>query len=74
MALRYLLCPQCGVHRFFVRADDGSSVFFHVGLDRQLFTASGEPPDLKGSDTSVIYCAGCSWKGGIHKLVKIFCG
>lgn len=74
MPLKYLLCPQCGLHRFFVRDAHGQPVFFHVGLDLLPFPTETSQADLGGLDFSLIYCCGCSWKGSPRKLVKIFTG
>ena len=70
MKKRYLLCPQCGTHRFFVKDKNGENVYFHVNWDKVPFPTQASGSDLCGVDLSVFHSAGCSWKGGINGLVK----
>jgi len=70
MKKRYLLCPQCGTHRFFVKDNNGQNVYFHVDWDHVPFPTEISAADLSGSDFSVVHSTGCSWKGGIDGLVK----
>jgi hypothetical protein len=69
---RYLLCPQCGAHRFFVKDATGQNVYFHVTPEHQPVPTAASNANLDGLDFSVIYCCGCSWKGPLHKLVPVF--
>ncbi len=69
---KYLLCPQCGDRRFFVKASDGKEHFVYVLADQSIvYCKTGEPipADL---DTSVLWCAGCSWYGPVRKLTLHF--
>lgn len=70
---RYLLCPQCGSHRYFVKPLSGSpSVYFYVTAERQPVPTEMSHTDLHDHDFSAIACCGCSWQGGLHKLVTRF--
>jgi len=70
---RYLLCPQCGSHRFFIKpADGGLPVYFYITSERQPVPTETSHADLHGHDFSTIACCGCSWQGGPHKLVARF--
>ncbi len=66
----YLLCPQCGTHRFFIKDQTGGKVYFHVDGDKLPFPTQASGANLSGRDFSVIHSTGCSWKGGIEGLVK----
>jgi hypothetical protein len=70
MKKRYLLCPQCGTHRFFVITKHGEHLYFHVGWDQIPFPTEISSADLSGVDFSVVHSTGCAWKGGISGLVK----
>ncbi len=70
MRKHYLLCPQCGTHRFFIKNKNGENVYFHVGWDHVPFPTEISSADLSGIDFSVVRSTGCSWKGGLEGLVK----
>jgi hypothetical protein len=70
MKRRYLLCPQCGTHRFFVTDDDGVTVYFHVDWDKVPFPTEASNADLTGLDFSSICSTGCAWSGRLDGLVK----
>ena len=70
MKKRYLLCPQCGTHRFFVTNDRGERVYFHVDWDRVPYPTQQSAADLARIDFSTIHSTGCSWKGSLSGLVK----
>ena len=70
MPERYLLCPQCGTHRFFVRDAHGANVYFHVDGDRRPCPTAESRADLTGLDFSVVHSSGCSWTGSLKGLVK----
>ena len=74
MPSKYLLCPQCGGHRFYVTNGRSEEIFFHVGPDRQPFPTEVSRSDLSGLDFSIIACTGCSWRDSLRKLVRIFYG
>lgn len=72
---RYLLCPQCGSHRFFLRDEARGTLYFYVdGNGRPVPTESSPGTDLAGLDFSRVGCCGCSWQGSLRKLVAIFTG
>lgn len=67
---RYLLCPQCGSRRLCLKDERGKNHFIYIYWDQTIvYAKTGQPipPDLK---TDVIWCADCSWKGTIRKLIK----
>ena len=70
MKRRYLLCPQCGTHRFFVTDENGENTYFHVDWDRAPFATRESAADLADRDFSVIHSTGCSWQGSVKGLVK----
>jgi len=70
MKQRYLLCPQCGTHRFYVEDGGGQKIYFHVGWDRIPFPTQASNADLTGKRFDRIHSTGCSWKGGLKALVK----
>ena len=70
MNQHYLLCPQCGAHRFFITDENGENVYFHVDWDRTPFATRESSADLAGRDFRVVHSTGCSWKGSLRELVK----
>ena len=68
---RYLLCPQCGSRRLFLKDDQDQKHFVYIYWDQTIvYSKTGEPiPDDLNTET--IYCADCSWKGTLRKLVKV---
>jgi len=74
MAIKHLFCPQCGLHRLFLRTKAGRDIYFHVGPDGKPFPTEQSKADLKDLDFTEIGCAGCSWKGPLRKLVRYFTG
>ena len=70
MKQRYLLCPQCGTHRFYIKDENGENVYFHVNWDRRPFATQASGADLTGRDFGVVCSTGCSWKGSLQGLVK----
>lgn len=71
---RYLLCPQCGSHRLFVKDSDRGNVYFHINWEGQPVPTKESAADLTGLDFSLLYCCGCSWSGTRKKLLKYFTG
>lgn len=66
----FLVCPQCGVRNLYVENENKVKVFFNVNGDRKPVPTKQSNANLEGLDFSVIKCCGCSWKGGLNKLVK----
>ena len=71
--MRNLKCPQCEIHRFFVKNDKAETVL--VTINDQYEVVKVHPDDsLEGFDLTMLYCLGCSWSGspkslrnGVHK-------
>lgn len=70
MKKKYLLCPQCGLHRFFIENEKSENIYFHVGWDRKPFPTDASNADLSQIDFSRFKCTGCSWTGNVKGLVK----
>jgi hypothetical protein len=70
MKTRYLLCPQCGSHRFYVENEKGDYIWFHVDHDFKPFPTEESKADLSGLNFETVYCSGCAWCGRLKKLVK----
>jgi hypothetical protein len=69
MATKYLVCPQCGIIRFYVKNDDGTCVVVQVTRDFEVVPVNAGD-SLDGFDLNYLYCLGCSWKGSVSKLKK----
>jgi hypothetical protein len=70
MKQKFLLCPQCGVHRFFLRIDENENVYFHIDYDQNPLPTKELGSDLKGYNFEEFLCCSCSWKGSAKGLVK----
>lgn len=71
--MRNLKCPQCDIHRFYVKNTKGDSCLVTVNEFYEVVPVKDE--SLEGFDLSTLYCLGCSWKGspkslksGSHKM------
>ena len=62
------LCPQCKIHRFYLKNDAGERLVVIVNLDKEIIPIH-EHESMEGFDTSILYCLGCSWKGTVNNLV-----
>lgn len=62
------LCPQCKIHRFRVKNEQGESVVVIVD-ENNVVTPIHPDVSLEGFDLSVLYCLGCSWKGSARSLI-----
>jgi len=69
--MKFLLCPKCGVHRFFVKKN-GVNIYFYVDFGGKLVPTSQSNSDLSTVNPEEIFCSGCSWSGRAGKLVKFF--
>ncbi|MCP3922409.1 MAG: hypothetical protein GY714_07485 [Desulfobacterales bacterium] len=67
---KYLLCPQCGLHRLYIKSDDNENIYFHVNYQKKPVPTKESNCDLTGYSFSKILCTGCSWKGNMKSLVK----
>ena len=62
------LCPQCQIHRFYLKNDSGERLVVIVNLEKEIIPIH-EHESLEGFDTSILYCLGCSWKGSVDSLI-----
>ena len=62
------LCPQCKIHRFYLKNDAGERLVVTVNQEKEIIPIH-EHESLEGFDTSILYCLGCSWKGTVNNLV-----
>ncbi len=62
------LCPQCKIHRFRVKNENGDSVVVVVNEQHEVIPIHPEE-SLEGFDLTVLYCLGCSWKGHSKSLL-----
>jgi len=65
--MKKLSCPQCDIHRFFVKNEQGESRLVNV-TDQYEVVAVKEDETLDGFDLTMLYCLGCSWKGSPKSL------
>lgn len=67
--MRNLNCPQCELHRFFVKNEKGETIL--VTVDELYKVVAVNSLDLlDGFNLSMLYCLGCSWKGSPKSLQK----
>lgn len=69
MAIKYLVCPQCGIMRFQVKNEAGASIVVQVTREFEVIPVNAGD-NLDGFDLAFFYCLGCSWKGSINRLKK----
>jgi len=67
--MRFLVCPQCGIDRFFVLNSKGERLLIRVNRDFQIIPITPDD-NMDGFDLDILYCLGCSWKGSKNKLEK----
>lgn len=67
--VRYLLCPQCKIRRFYVKNAEGKQCVVQVTTDYEVVPVNPED-SLEGFNTETLYCLGCSWSGSIKSLQK----
>ena len=65
--MRTKLCPQCKIHRFYLKNDSGERLVVTVTQDKVIVPIH-EEQSLDGFDTSILYCLGCSWQGSVDRL------
>lgn len=67
--VRYLLCPQCKIRRFYVKNPEGKQCVVQVTTDYEVVPVN--PQDsLEEFNLEIVYCLGCSWSGSIRSLSK----
>ena len=62
------LCPQCQIHRFYLKNDAGERLVVTVNQEKEIIPIH-EHESVEGFDTSILYCLGCSWKGSVDSLI-----
>ncbi len=65
--MRKKICPQCKIHRFYLKNDNGDRLVVTVTQDKEIVPIHAEE-SLEGFDTSILYCLGCSWQGSVDRL------
>ncbi len=69
-----LMCPQCGSPLFYIVNYNGRELFFNVNYDHEIKPTKPQFEEVALLSPEVINCAGCSWKGSVRKLKKVFFG
>ena len=71
--MKTLKCPQCDIHRFQVKNNEGKNIVVTVNEFYEVIPIH-PTESLEGYDLTMLYCLGCSWtgspqslKGGSHK-------
>jgi hypothetical protein len=65
--MRNLKCPQCEIHRFYVKNEKAETLL--VTVDERYEVVPVHPGDsLDGFDLTMLYCLGCSWAGSPKSL------
>ncbi len=67
--MRFLVCPQCGIRRFYVKDGKGNNCLVQVTTDYVVVPVHKED-SLEGFDTEILYCLGCSWSGSPKSLTR----
>jgi len=65
--MRNLPCPQCDIHRFYVKNQEGKFLVVTVNENYEVVAVHAEE-STDGYDLSIIYCLGCSWQGSPKSL------
>ena len=65
--MRKKLCPQCKIHRFYLKNEQGERLVVTVTSEKEIVPIH-EHESLDGFDTSILYCLGCSWSGSVDRL------
>jgi len=60
--MKKLNCPQCDIHRFFVKNEKDETRLVNVTDQFEIVVVHSEE-SLDGFDLTMLYCLGCSWKG-----------
>ena len=69
--MKNLHCPQCDVHRFFVKNEAKDTVLVTVSEKLDIVPVH-DGSSLEGFDLTTLYCLGCSWSGSPKSLQKHF--
>ena len=65
--MKKLNCPQCEIHRFFVKNEKEETRLVNV-TDQYVVVLVHLDQSLDGFDLTMLYCLGCSWKGSPKSL------
>ena len=69
---KYMLCPQCGSRRMYIKTDSGKEHYVYVLTDYSVVYAKTGEPIPEDLDTSRLWCADCAWYGPPRKLTTRF--
>lgn len=67
--MKFLVCPQCGINRFYVINPAGNKLVVRVTRELDIVPLSPDK-ELAGYKLDTLYCLGCSWSGSKESLVK----
>ncbi len=67
--MKFLVCPQCGINRFYVLNANGDRLLVRVTREYKILTLNPEEK-LDGFNLDLLFCLGCSWSGSKERLVK----
>ena len=67
--MKFLLCPKCGIRRFYVKDEKGNNCLVQVTTDYVVVPVH-EGDSLEGFDTETLYCLVCSWSGSPKSLKR----
>jgi len=67
--MKNLQCPQCEVHRFFVKNELKETCLVTVNENYEVIPVDSLN-SLTGFDVTILYCLGCSWQGSPKSLKK----
>ena len=60
---KYMLCPQCGSRRIYLKTDSGEEHYVYVLTDHSLVYSKTGESISEDLDTSKMWCADCAWYG-----------
>ena len=65
--MKQLKCPQCDIHRFFVKNELEETRVVTVNEKYEVILIH-ENESLEGFNLELLYCLGCSWTGSPTSL------
>lgn len=65
--MKNLLCPQCEIHRFYIKNQLGESLVVTINEEYEIIPIHSDD-SLDGFDMTMLYCLGCSWSGSPQSL------
>lgn len=65
--MKNLHCPQCDVHRFYVKNEKGDTLLVTVTDNFKIIPVHSEHSTY-GFDLTNLFCLGCSWSGSPSSL------